>query len=60
MASVTINKKKTPLDRYHEGSLTVDQFLEKLLNGKEGDRNRQRIEEKHQKMFSAQKLRRAR
>ncbi len=58
MGSATI-KKKTPLDRYHEGSLTVDQFLDKLLNGKEGDRNRRRIEEKHQKMFKTETSRKA-
>lgn len=50
-------KKKTHLERYREGSLSVDQFLDKLLNGKEGDRNRRRIEEKHQKLITAQPLR---
>jgi hypothetical protein len=52
MGQLTINKKKTPLERYHEGSLTVDQFLDKLLNSREGDRNRRRLEEKHQKLFA--------
>ncbi|WP_161827279.1 hypothetical protein [Brevibacillus choshinensis] len=52
-----VAKKKTPLERYHEGTLSVEQFLDKLLNGREGDRNRRRIEEKHQKLFTAQPLR---
>ncbi|WP_400162819.1 hypothetical protein ACAF76_005090 [Brevibacillus sp. TJ4] len=47
-------KKKSAYERYHEGSLTVEQFLDRLLNGKEGDRTRRRIEERHQKLFAPQ------
>lgn len=52
MGQAAANKKKTPLEKYHEGTLTVEQFLDQLLNGREGDRNRRRIEEKHKKLFA--------
>lgn len=60
MGQLIAKKKKTPLDRYHEGSLTAEQFLDKLFNSREADRNRRNLEEKHKKSFLSNPLRKAR
>nr|WP_158325659.1 hypothetical protein [Brevibacillus laterosporus] len=52
---IAAKKRKTLHDMYHDGSKTVEEFLDKLLNSKDGDRKRRRIEESHNRLFSQQK-----
>lgn len=40
-------------DRYHNGEITVDEFLQKLLNGKDGDRNRRKAERRFNSLVAA-------
>lgn len=39
-------------DRYYEGEISVDEFLDRVLNGKDGDRNRRKLEQKYRLLMS--------
>jgi hypothetical protein len=39
-------------DRYLDGSISVNEYVDRLLNSKEGDRNRRKIEQKHNSIFN--------
>ncbi|MBC8080728.1 MAG: hypothetical protein H7X86_10310 [Gorillibacterium sp.] len=46
MAMSKSTYKKTLHDQYLDGSVTTKDYVEKLLNGKEADRTRRKIEKK--------------
>lgn len=47
MSKARKNNKNTLRDSYFAGEISVDQYVEQILRGKEGDRRRQNIEKKY-------------
>ncbi|MGG1673500.1 hypothetical protein ACIFOE_23240 [Paenibacillus sp. NRS-1783] len=44
------NNKENLRSRYYAGEITVDQYVDQILNSKEGDRTRRNIERKYSKI----------
>jgi hypothetical protein len=48
-------KRNDVQDRYVRGDLTVQEFIDKILNSKDGDRKRRKLEEKYLSLVNQQK-----
>lgn len=44
------NNQESLRRRYYAGEITVDQYVDQILNSKEGDRTRRNIEKKYSKL----------
>lgn len=47
-----VKERKDWRDEYFEGQMPVDEFLNKLLNSKDGDRTRRKAENKFISLYS--------
>lgn len=52
----TLQKNGSWSDQYFNGKISVDEFVNKLLADKQGDRNRRSLEQKHKNLFGKLKF----
>lgn len=59
MTKIRANRKDNLRDGYFAGTISLDQYVNQIINGKDGDRKRRNIEKKYDKLTQRRELQRS-